>query len=148
MTQYVIRRLLLMVPVALMVTVISFTLIRLSPGDPVLVFAGEERDPDSLNALRHELGLDKPLPVQYAVWLDRALHGDFGRSIRTRQPVMRAIVERLPATLELGLAALTISITLALIVGTISAIKRNSLVDLFATGFTLAGVSLPGFYLG
>jgi peptide/nickel transport system permease protein len=148
MTQYVIRRLLLMVPVALMVTVISFTLIRLSPGDPVLVFAGEERDPDSLNALRRELGLDKPLPVQYAVWLDRALHGDFGRSIRTRQPVMNAIVERLPATLELGLAALAISITLALIVGTLSAIKRNSLVDLFATGFTLAGVSLPGFYLG
>ncbi|HEU5317804.1 MAG TPA: ABC transporter permease [Chloroflexota bacterium] len=148
MGQYVLRRLLLMVPVALLVSVISFTLLRLSPGDPVLVFAGEERDPATLTALRHELGLDRPMPVQYVAWLRRAVQGDFGRSIRTRQPVRQAIVERLPATLELGLAALAISISVALVVGTISAIKRNSAIDLVATGFTLAGVSLPGFFLG
>jgi peptide/nickel transport system permease protein len=148
MSAYVLRRLGLMVPVALLVTVICFTLLRLSPGDPVLAYAGEERDPASLAQLRHSLGLDQPLPAQYAAWLSRAVRGDLGRSIRTRQPVAQAILERLPATLELGGAALVISVTVALVVGTLSALKRNSAVDLLATGFTLAGVSLPGFFLG
>jgi ABC-type dipeptide/oligopeptide/nickel transport system permease component len=148
MTAYVLRRLALMVPVALLVTVICFTLLRLSPGDPVLAYAGEERDPASLAQLRHSLGLDQPLPAQYAAWLSRAVRGDLGRSIRTRQPVGEAILERLPATLELGGAALILSVTVALVVGTLSALKRNSAVDLLATGFTLAGVSLPGFFLG
>jgi peptide/nickel transport system permease protein len=148
MTAYVLRRLALMVPVALLVTVICFTLLRLSPGDPVLAYAGEERDPASLAQLRHSLGLDQPLPAQYAAWLIRAVRGDLGRSIRTRQPVAEAILERLPATLELGGAALVLSVTVALVVGTLSALKRNSAVDLLATGFTLAGVSLPGFFLG
>ncbi len=148
MTQYILRRLLLMVPVALLVTVIVFVLIRLTPGDPVLVYAGEERDPETLAQIRRSLGLDQPLPVQYAAWLGRALQGDFGRSIRTRQPVLEAIVERLPATIELGLAALFISVSVALVVGTISALKRNSLVDLLITGAAIGGVSLPNFFLG
>jgi peptide/nickel transport system permease protein len=148
MTEYVVRRLLLMVPVALLVTVICFTLLRLSPGDPVLAYAGEERDPAALAQLRHSLGLDRPLPVQYVAWLQRAALGDLGRSIRTRQPVREAILERLPATLELGGAALVLSVSVALGVGVLSALKRNSAVDLLATGFTLAGVSLPSFYLG
>jgi peptide/nickel transport system permease protein len=147
-TQYILRRLLLMIPVAFLVTVIIFTLIRMSPGDPVLVFAGEERDPAALDALRHEYGLDQPLPVQYVVWLEHAVQGDLGRSLRTRQPVVEAIAERLPKTLELGVAALLISISVALIVGTLAALKRNSPIDLVATGFTIAGVSLPNFYLG
>jgi peptide/nickel transport system permease protein len=147
-TQYIIRRLLLMVPVALLVTVIVFVLVRLSPGDPVLVYAGEERDPDSLAALRTELGLDRPLPVQYVAWLSHAVRGDLGRSIRSRQPVRDAIVERLPATLELGGAALLLSVSVALAVGTVSALKRNTRWDLLATAFTLAGVSLPNFFLG
>src|ERR671932_2470547 len=116
MAAYVARRLLLMVPVALLVTVICFTLLRLSPGDPVLVYAGEERDPATLAAMRHSLGLDQPLPVQYVAWLGRALRGDLGRSIRTRQPVREAIFDRLPATLELGTASLAVSVTLALVV--------------------------------
>lgn len=148
MTEYVLRRLLLMVPVAFLVTVISFALVRLSPGDPVLIYAGEERDETSLQELRVELGLDRPLPVQYLAWLEHAVRGDFGRSIRTRQPVLESIVERLPATIELGVAALAISITVALVVGTISALRRNSPLDLIATGATLAAVSLPNFFLG
>ncbi len=147
MTQYVLRRLLLMVPVAFLVTILVFLLLRLSPGDPVLVYAGEERDPVSLAAIRRSLGLDKPLPVQYVAWLSHAVRGDFGRSIRTTQPVAEAVVERLPATLELGLVALFLSISIALVIGTLSAVKRNSAVDLLATGFTLAGVSLPNFFL-
>jgi peptide/nickel transport system permease protein len=147
-TQYILRRLLLMVPVAFLVSVIVFTLLRITPGDPVLVFAGEERDPAALEALRHEYGLDQPLPVQYVVWIEHAVRGDLGRSLRTRQPVTQAILERLPKTLELGAAALLISITVALVVGTLAALRRNSPLDLIATGFTIAGVSLPNFYLG
>jgi peptide/nickel transport system permease protein len=147
-TQYILRRLLLMIPVAFLVTVIIFTLIRLSPGDPILVFAGEERDPATLDVLRHEYGLDQPLPLQYVVWLQHAVQGDLGRSLRTRQPVVEAIAERLPKTIELGVAALLISITVGLTVGTLAALKRNSPIDLVATGFTIAGVSLPNFYLG
>ena len=148
MARYILRRLLLMVPVALLVAVIVFALIRLSPGDPVLVYAGEEKDPAALDALRHEYGLDQPMPVQFASWLSHALRGDLGRSLRTRQPVTEAILERVPATLTLGLTALVLSISIALVVGTVSALKRNSPLDLLATGFTIAGVSLPNFFLG
>jgi len=147
-TQYILRRLLLMIPVAFLVSVIVFTLLRITPGDPVLVFAGEERDPAALEAMRHEYGLDQPLPVQYVVWMEHALRGDLGRSLRTRQPVTQAILERLPKTLEFGGAALLISISVALVVGTLAALRRNSPLDLIATGFTIAGVSLPNFYLG
>ena len=148
MTQHILRRVLLMVPVAFLVTVVVFALLRLSPGDPVLAYAGEERDPESLTQIRRSLGLDQPLPVQYVAWLSRAAQGDLGRSIRTRQRVGEAILERLPATLELGTAALVLSVGSALVVGTLSALKRNSATDLLATGFTLAGVSLPNFFLG
>src|SRR5881392_3365119 len=113
-----------MVPVALLVTVIVFLLVHLSPGDPVLVYAGEERDPVVIEQVRKSLGLDQPLPVQYVAWLGRAVQGDLGRSIRTHQPVLEAIVERLPKTLELGGAAVLISVTIALVVGTLSAVKR------------------------
>ena len=148
MTEYILRRLALMVPVAFLVTVVVFALLRFAPGDPVLVYAGEERDPVALDALRHQYGLDQPMPIQYVSWLAHAAQGDFGRSLRTRQPVAEAIVERLPKTLELGSAALLLSVTIALTVGSLSALKRNSPIDLFATGFTIAGVSLPNFYLG
>ena len=133
MASYVLRRLLLMAPVAFLVTVIVFALMRLSPGDPVLVYAGEERDPESLAQIRRSLGLDQPMPVQYVAWLSRSVQGDLGRSIRTRQPVVEAIVERLPATFMLGGAAVLLSVSVALVVGTLSAVRRNSPLDLLAT---------------
>ncbi|MEA2662725.1 MAG: peptide/nickel transport system permease protein [Chloroflexota bacterium] len=148
MTTYILRRLLLMIPVALLVTVGIFIIIRIAPGDPVLTYAGEDRDPATIAAVRAELGLDQPLPVQYAAWLSRAVQGDLGRSFQTKQRVVEAITERIPVTLELGLAAIFISVTLALLIGTLSAIKRNSFVDLLTTSITLAGVSFPNFYLG
>jgi peptide/nickel transport system permease protein len=147
-TQYIVRRLLLMLPVALLVTIVVFVLLRLSPGDPLVIYAGEERDPVALAALRVEYGLDRSMPEQYVSWITHAVQGDLGRSLRTRQPVLESIVERLPATLELGIAALFLSVTVAMIVGTLSAVRRNSPLDLLATGFTLAGVSLPNFFLG
>ena len=148
MIRYILRRLVLMVPVALLVTVGVFALARLSPVDPVLVFAGEERDPAMLDAIRHQLGLDQPLPVQYVAWLSHAAQGDLGRSFQNKQRVTEAIFERLPATIELGLAALLISITFALVIGILSAVKRNSVVDLLSTSITLMGVSFPSFFLG
>ena len=148
MITYILRRLLLMIPVALLVTMGVFALARISPADPVLVFAGEERDPAALDALRHQLGLDEPLPIQYVAWLSHALQGDLGRSFQSHQRVTEAIFERLPATFELGTAALVISITFSLIVGILSAVKRNSIVDLLSTSVTLMGVSFPSFFLG
>jgi peptide/nickel transport system permease protein len=147
-TQYILRRLLLMVPVAFLVTVGVFVLVRLAPGDPALAFAGEDKTPATIAAIRTEFGLDEPLPVQYVVWFGHLLQGDMGRSFQTHQRVVEAIWERLPATMELGAAALLFSITIALIVGIVSAVKRNSVVDLAATGVTLAGVSFPNFFLG
>ena len=137
-----------MIPVAFLVTIGVFALARLSPADPVFVFAGEDRDPAALDAIRKDLGLDQPLPVQYVAWLTRAVQGDLGRSFQNKQKVSEAILERLPATFELGLAALAISITFALIVGILSAVKRNSVVDLLSSSVTLMGVSFPSFFLG
>jgi peptide/nickel transport system permease protein len=137
-----------MVPVTLLVTIIAFGLLRLAPGDPVQIYVGEERDPQLIEQTRHSLGLDQPLPIQYFAWLTHALSGDFGRSIRTHQQVSQAIVERLPATLELTGAALLFSVSVGLLVGTLSALNRNSVFDLLATSVTIAGVSLPNFFLG
>ena len=148
MIRYILRRLLLMIPVAILVTIAVFIVARMSPVDPVLVFAGEDRDPARLEAIRHSLGLDQPLPVQYVAWLSHAITGDLGRSFQNQQRVSEAILERLPVTAELGLAALLISVTLALVIGVLSAVKRNSVVDLLSTSVTLMGVSFPSFFLG
>src|SRR5579864_7454405 len=148
MTRYIVRRIILMIPVAILVTIIAFGLLRLAPGDPVLIYAGEERDPQLIEQTRHAMGLDQPLPVQYVAWLSHALAGDFGRSFRTHELITQTIVARLPATLELTTTALLFSIVVGLTVGTISAVKHNSVLDLLATGFTIAGVSLPNFFLG
>lgn len=148
MIQYILRRLLLMIPVALLVTIGVFALARISPADPAVVFAGEDRDPVAIEAMRKELGLDQPLPVQYVAWLTKAVQGDLGRSFQNKQRVTEAILERIPVTFELGLAALTISVTLALLIGVLSAVKRNSIVDLLSTSVTLMGVSFPSFFLG
>src|SRR5438552_4516010 len=137
-----------MIPVAFLVTIGVFLLIRLSPGDPALVFAGEERDPAALAAIREQMGLDKPLPVQYVVWVTKLAQGDLGRSFQTHQRVLEACTDRSPAPAALGLAALLFSVSVALVVGIVSAIKRNSLVDLLSTSVTLAGVSFPSFFLG
>jgi peptide/nickel transport system permease protein len=137
-----------MIPVAFLVTIAVFVLVRLAPGDPALAFAGEDKTPATIAAIREELGLDQPMPVQYVAWVTRAAQGDLGRSFQTKQRVLEAIWERLPATLELGATALVISVVVALVVGILSAINRNSVVDLVATSVTLAGVSFPSFFLG
>ena len=148
MTTYVLRRVVLMLPVAFLVTVGVFMLIHLSPGDPALIVLGEDRSPQAIAQVHAELGLDKPLYAQYLIWVNRIVHGDWGRSITTDEPVASAITERLPATLELGIAALLWSLLVAIPLGTIAAVRRGSVVDRLATGITVAGVSVPNFFIG
>ncbi len=137
-----------MVPVAFLVSVAVFVLVHLTPGDPAAIILGEEGSAQTVAALHHELGLDQPLPTQYGIWLARVVRGDLGRSLRTHQPVRDAIGERLPATLELGLAALLWSLALAIPLGTLAALRRGSVLDVLASGFTVAGVSVPNFFVG
>lgn len=148
MVTYVLRRLMLMLPVAFLVTVGVFALIRLTPGDPALILLGEDRSPQAIAEIHQQLGLDRPIYVQYVIWLGHIAHGDFGRSITTHEPVATAIEERLPATLELGTVALLWSLIVAIPLGTIAAVGRGSLADYLATGITVAGVSLPNFFIG
>jgi len=147
MFYYIIKRLIAMLPVLALVSLIVFTIIHLTPGDPALIMLGEEATPQALAALRHELGLDQPLPVQYLVWLSHVLRGDLGRSIRTNQPVIEAIMQRLPVTLELTTLAMVISIMAAIPAGIISATRRNSASDLISTTLALLGISMPSFFL-
>jgi peptide/nickel transport system permease protein len=145
--RYILRRLVSSVPVVLLVSLVIFSLIHLTPGDPVVVMLGEEASPEARDALRRELGLDQPLPVQYGVWLGRVLQGDLGRSIRTNQPVSEAIVQRLPVTIELALLAVAISLIVAIPAGIVAAIRRNSMADVASTVLSLLGVSMPNFLL-
>jgi len=138
----------LMLPVAFLVTVGVFMLIHLTPGDPALVLLGEDRSPQAIADIHKQLGLDKPIYIQYGIWLDRMAHGDFGRSLTTHQPVPTAITERLPATLELGIVALLWSLIVAIPLGTIAAVRRGSVLDYLASGITVAGVSVPNFFIG
>jgi ABC-type dipeptide/oligopeptide/nickel transport system permease component len=148
MAAYIIRRLLLLVPVVLFVSFITFMLIHLVPGDPARVLLGEDSTPAALAALRQQLGLDKPLYEQYALWLNQAVHGNLGDSIQLHQPVLQAILQRLPVTLELGVAALLFSLVLAVPLGIVSATRRGSRLDWLLNVGSLLGTTIPPFVLG
>jgi peptide/nickel transport system permease protein len=136
-----------MIPVLFLVSLMVFSIIHLTPGDPALLILGEEVTPEKLTALRHQLGLDQPIPVQYGLWLSNVLRGDLGRSVRTQQPVLEAIVQRLPPTVELTLFATIISLSVAIPAGIISAARRNSASDMASTVLALLGISMPNFFL-
>ena len=148
MIQFVARRLLATVPLLFFVSLVVFSFVHVLPGDPAVLFLGEEATPETLAKFRTRLGFDRPLVSQYVEWLGRALRGDLGRSLRTNQPVTEAILQRLPVTLELLGAALAVSLAIAIPAGIVSAVKRNSGVDLVSTVFALIGFSLPNFWLG
>jgi peptide/nickel transport system permease protein len=147
MPRYIAKRLIAMVPVLFLVSLVVFMILHLTPGDPAVIILGEEATPQSLAALRHDLGLDQPLHVQYLTWLAELARGDLGKSIRTHQPVVEAINERLPTTVELTFLALVFSLLVAIPSGIISATRRNSVSDLAATTFALFGISMPNFFL-
>jgi peptide/nickel transport system permease protein len=148
LTRYIVRRIALMVPVALLASVILFVLLKLTPGDPVYIILGERATAENYQALRHDLGLDDPLPVQYVRWLGHIAQGDLGKSLRNGAPVRDEIVDRLPATFQLGLASLVLGLLVAFPLGILSAVFRRSPLGFAATAFTQVGVSLPGFFVG
>lgn len=148
MTIYVLRRLLEALPTLLVVSLAVFGLTRVLPGDPVRLLLGEEPDPRVAEEVRRHLGLDRPLALQYLAWLGSLLHGDLGRSIKDGTPVGRLILEKLPTTLELSLLALMVAILIGVPAGLWAAVRRGSWLDGFVTAASLAGVSLPSFFLG
>jgi peptide/nickel transport system permease protein len=149
MLGYLVRRVIGLLPILLIMSVIVFVLIRLVPGDPIDVMYGSEgMDTARRAALSHELGLDQSVVVQYGRWVWRAVHGDLGNSYRAGMPVMALIGQRLPATLLLAGAALFISLLIAVPLGVLAAVRRNSWVDFSALGFAIFGISLPNFWAG
>src|SRR5919197_4403657 len=150
MTTYAVRRLLQIVPVLILVSFVSFALTFVLPGDPALAILGDQnaRDATLYAQLRAELGLDRPLPVQYVDWAGRVLRGDFGVSIQSHQPVAALIVQRLGPTLELGLLALLFSLTVGISIGVASAVRPNSRLDIAGTVLAMIGASIPHFWLG
>ena len=147
MVRYILQRILFMIPVALLVSFLTFLMIHLVPGDPARTLLGEYATPQSVAALDRQLGLDKPLPVQFVLWLSQALQGNLGQSIQLQQPVGQAILQRLPVTLELGICALLYSLILATPLGIYSATHRNSLGDWLANVFSLFSTAIPVFVL-
>ncbi len=146
---YILRRLVAMVPVLFFVSIVTFAVNLLLPGDPALAYIGETNinDRQMYLAVRQELGLDQPLPVQYAKWMGHALQGDFGRSIRTREPALEGLLARLPVTLELSLIAMLISLFIAVPIGLLSAVRPNSKLDLAGTLVGMVGIAVPDFWL-
>lgn len=149
MKQYVIKRLLLIIPVLFGITIITFAIIHLTPGGFTKTnMAMDTRvSPESLNRLKVLYGLDKPLHVQYAEWLKRFVMLDFGQSFIDNRPVMNKVLERLPATLLLNITAMAIIFFLGIVIGVTSALKRNSLYDKSMTVLTFIGYSMPAFWL-
>ena len=150
MRQYIINRLLILFPVLFLVSVIVFSLLHMIPGDPVdFIFATEDlTDPSVREDFERILGLDKPLHVQYLVWLGGVLIGDFGESIHYQRSNMELIVERFPATILLTIFSTVVSILISIPAGVIAAIRRNSASDYTAMSFALLGISIPNFWLG
>ena len=148
MARYVAQRLLHTLVVLLGVALLTFALIHLTPGDPVLVMLGQDATPAELERLRHLLGLDQPLYVQFAQYVGRLMTGQMGDSIFQHQPVTRLIGDRLPATVELTVAAMVIAIAIGLTTGVISALVPYSFFDILAMFVALSGVAMPVFWLG
>ena len=147
MLQYTLRKLLHTAFVALGVVTLAFAALRLS-GDPAATMLPGDATVDQLAALRRELGLDRPIYVQYVQFLGNALRGDFGISFRHQQPALGLVLERLPATLELAFAALLLAVAVALPLGIVAAIRRGRAVDAVAMGFAVVGQSTPTFWMG
>ena len=145
MGRYLLRRMVHFVPVLFVVSVISFTVTLLLPGDAALAMLGESNIHDKVayEAMRTELGLDQPIPIQYAKWLGRALQGDLGRSIRTGEPVLEGLLNRLPVTLQLTAMVMVLALSIGLPLGIVSALYPNSKSDTVTTVLAIGGAAVP-----
>ena len=152
MRKYLLRRFLNMIPTLILVSLIVFSILRLLPSDPVRILAGIDEtgaiDPDLYTRIKAELGLDRPLIVQYASWIGGVVSGDWGKSYLTGMYVFPQIVERLQFTIQLAICAWLFAVTMGITLGTISAVRRNSPTDVVVTAFAISGVALPNFWLG
>ena len=148
MLRYLIRRLVLTIPVLIGVATLVFALIHFIPGDPAQAMLGEGATPEEVNQLRERLGLNRPLLVQYGSFLRGLVRGDLGVSLRNDQPVTRQILERMPATAELAFASMTVAILIAVPLGIVAAVWRGTGIDFSAMTLSLVGISVPNFWLG
>ncbi len=148
MQHYIAHRLLQLVPVSLGVSALVFLMIHLVPGDPAQVMLQDYASAEQIARLRHTLGLDRPLVIQYGTFVWRLFHGDLGRSVRTGRPVAAEIAFRLPYTLRLTVASMAVAIVLGLVLGTLAAVRHRRFLDYAAMITALVGLSLPGFWFG
>nr|WP_319383552.1 ABC transporter permease [uncultured Roseibium sp.] len=148
MLSFIARRLAIAIPTIFLVSVFVFFLQKLLPGDPALVLAGEERDPDTLAFIREKYHLNEPILVQYFYWVSGMLQGDFGISLRTNQPVLELIGEKLPVTIQLAVMAMLIAMIIGIPAGIVSAVRKGTAIDYTANIVALSGLSIPNFWLG
>ncbi|MGB3976255.1 MAG: nickel ABC transporter permease [bacterium] len=148
MLEYIIRRILMMIPVLLGVSILVFLMIHLIPGDPVELMLGDSAKASDVERLRQDLGLDKPLLVQFGRFLKGLVTGDLGRSLHSRKPVVKILMERFPATIELAVISMLVAILIAIPLGVVSAVKAGTFIDNASMFLTLFSVSIPNFWLG
>ena len=148
MTAYVLRRLLGVIPVLALVALGSFLLIHLVPGDPAMIMLGNEGTPAQLEMLRTQLGLDRSLPEQFVLWLGQTLRGNLGESFFLGRPVSRALLERLPATMQLAVLSLVFSLLIGIPAGLLAAVRQNTWWDQIVMATAIGGISVPSFWLG
>lgn len=148
MFTYALRRILIAIPTLWLVLTLVFLLVRVIPGDPALVVLGDYATEETLREFRHEMGIDRPLSIQYFEYLVNFVRGDLGRSMINQQPIIRQLKVALPYTLDLTISGIIIGIILGIPVGCILALKRNSWLDYLGRILSLAGLSIPAFYLG
>jgi len=148
MTRFLIRRLAILLPTLVFVSIIIFGLQQLLPGDPAIAMAGEERDPQAIADIRAKYNLDKPIWVQYGLWIGGILQGDFGESIRIQLPVSQLLLEKLPVTIELAILSMLVALAVGLPAGVISALHNGRWPDYVANVIGLWGLSTPNFWLG
>jgi peptide/nickel transport system permease protein len=146
--EFLVRRAFISALTLLLISIIVFTGVRLIPGDPARVLAGTDADAAGLEEIRQKYGLNDPYLLQYVRWLGLGLVGDLGESIRTRQGVARMVAGKLPITLELALLSILVALAIAIPAGVVAAVRRNTAWDVLASGVSLAGVSVPNFWLG
>ena len=149
MRRYIANRLLHMIPVLFIISLMIFALVRILPNDPIYSMAGEDSEaltPEIRAVMMRDLGLDRPLPIQYLSWVGDFVTGDWGRSFQNKRPVAQELANRLPHTLQLALAAFALSLALGVIAGVIAALKRNSIMDMLATTGAMFGIALPDFW--
>ena len=149
MIAYLAQRLVQIIPVVLLVTAVSFGLIFVLPGDPAMLLIGDRAagSREMYDSIRRDLGLDRPVYVQYLDWLGRVVQGDFGKSTRDQQPISAGLVLRLPVTLELAALAMVLSVVIGLPAGIVSALRPNGILDTLGSLVALGGIAMPSFFL-